>query len=263
MMPLFISTPVAGEVILEPGESYAVEFEAFGRHNGFNPVMKQPLDPCEQGSAFFAGRERMDYDLDMVVVEYARAGGDWSAATTGENLLVNGDLQDGEMSAEDPEAGGPAAWTRFSLDPGTAFWYLPEAPGSRDRIARVVGGSVSGKTVDGGYVQRIDGLGRVETFRLTGQVRCSHIVDDQHQVLIGCDPTGQTDDPRAGTIRWQPLPDAERVWQSFTTPPVRPVDGSISVWLRARTTTVNGHPFEADFNNLALRRTAISPPVAP
>jgi hypothetical protein len=256
----FIGVAVApGEVPLEPGETYAVEFEGFGPGSGFNPYMKQPLDPYKAGTSWFNG-QKMDYDLDMIIVEYENDASSWSDAVEQRNLLTNGDMEGGMMKSEVSGAGGPDGWQRFALDAGTAHAYVAETEAGHDRIARVLGGSVSGRTVDGGYVQKVGALNRVETYRLSGQVRSSWLADDKHQAMIGWDPTGQTQDAEAATVEWAILPDAHDVWQDWTSPPIRPNAEAISIWLRGRATATADQPFQADFNNFKLQQVRTSPP---
>jgi hypothetical protein len=196
----------------------------------------------------------MPYDLDMVLIEYEHAAKEWPTALGSKDFLVNGDMENGRFDPVNPDAGGPGGWSRFKVDEGTAFWYRTEEGGGTDRFVRVVGGSISGCTVDGGYVQRVENLSRLDTYRLTGRVRCSWPVDVEHQMMVGVDPTGQEKDPKAETIRWLILPKSGGMFEGFLDDPVRPQKDAISVWLRGRTTFIHGHPFEADFDDVSLRK---------
>src|SRR5690606_27016097 len=129
----------------------------------------------------------------------------WAKAVTGDNLLQNGDMEAGEFNAEKPSAGRPAVWKTFTLDPATGFEYTTDSK-TQDRILRVIGSGATGTTVDGGYVQRVEGLSRVETYRLEGQIRCSWPLDVDQALMVGYDPTGQTEDAEAATIEWKMLP---------------------------------------------------------
>lgn len=251
-----------GEVNLEPGKKYAVEFQSFGEHAGFNPVSKQPRDVYDEGEAYFNSQDKVDYDLDMMIVEYAHAAANWVEATVEENLLVNGNMEKGEFDPGDHDKGGPDGWKRYAIDPGTAFWYVAEQKKKGDRHVKIIGGSINGRTVDGGYVQKVEKLSRLDTYRLAGRVRCSWPVDDVHQACIGYDPTGQDADPKAATIVWTTLPNAWGVWEDYLSPPIRPASDTISVWLRGRTTFTADHTFEADFDDLALRRVRTNTPDA-
>lgn len=249
-----------GEVNLQPGRSYAVEFEAFIPGQGFNPIRRPPADPYEEGRAFFNGSEPRDYDLDMLIAEYERTAVSWDQAVLPKNLLRNGDMEQGAHVNGRPGDGGPDAWRRFAIDPNTSFWYVEDSGPPSNRYATVIGGGVNGKTVDGGYVQAAEGLSRAETYRLSARLRCSWPVDNRHQCLVGLDPTGQTSDARAATIRWAVLPFVYGVFEDYTSPPLRPVGKSISVWLRARTTYAKGLPFQADFDDVALRQVHVGAP---
>jgi hypothetical protein len=260
-----------GEVPLEPGETYAIELESIendftlgGWVNikgvpsdmkpSFTPYRKCAPDTYDQGTAYLNGDQAMDYDLDMQVIEYAKAAAAWSDAVDPENLLKNGDMEAGTLVAGNPDAGRPDSWQRFTIDPGTALWYVAEGEGENNRIVRVIGGSISGNTVDGGYLQRVEGLSHLETYRLSGRVRSSWLVDPDHQCFVGYDPTGQVDDPKAGTIVWTTLPKIHGIFVPYASDPIRPAKDAISVWLRGRTTSTADYPFKADFDDFALHR---------
>ncbi len=250
-----------GEVNLEPDATYAIEFEAFGTHRGFNPWMKQPRDPYASGTAWFEGTRKMDYNLDMIVVEYThRAAEDWTTKVLEQSLLHNGDMQEGNLDSEDRDAGTPDDWERFVIDPDTTHWYVTDTSRPDNRLASIVGGSLNGKTVDGGYVQRVDDLKRTETYRLSGRVRSTWPVDEKHQVMVGLDPTGQTEDPEAATIRYTILPKAHGIFETYVSDPRRPVEDAISVWLRARTTSTHHQPFAVDFDDFAMKQVETGVP---
>lgn len=258
------ATFAPGEIEVEPGERYAIEFEAYAEHKGFNPWMKNPRDPYDGGAAWFNATERMDYDLDMIVIEYEHPADDWSDAVADGNLVRNGDMETGELDPDDHDAGGPEGWCKFAIDPGTAHWYVTDdAGGSGSRYARVIGGSISGRTVDGGYVQRVAGLDRRETYRLSARVRSSWLPDDRHWVYVGYDPTGQVGDPSADTIVWAAWPRAHGVFMRYASTPIRPETDAVSIWLRAKTTFTNEEPFTVDFDDVALQRVLTSPPRKP
>jgi len=250
-----------GEVNLEPGETYAIEFEAFGTHRGFNPWMKNPRDPYVAGDAWFEGKLRKDYDLDMIVMEYEhRAEDDWRLVTEDEKLLRNGDMQEGEMDAVECDLGTPSAWKKFSVDPNTTHRYSTDEEDDRNRYVSIVGGSLNGKTVDGGYVQQVKELKRTETYRLLGKIRSTWPVDEKHQVMVGVDPTGQTGNPDAESISWTILPHAHGIWESYMSEPTRPDENTMSVWLRARATKTHNQPFIVDFDDFALRQVRTTVP---
>ena len=76
-----------GEVPLEAGKTYAVEFESIENYDtlhgfvnikgqvsddkpGFNPYRKVPPDNYEHGTAYRKCRDKQDFDLDMQIIEY-------------------------------------------------------------------------------------------------------------------------------------------------------------------------------------------------
>ena len=76
-----------GEVTLEPGKTYAVEFESIENYDtlhgfvnikgqvsddkpGFNPYRKVPPDNYPQGTAYRKRTDKQPFDLDMQIVEY-------------------------------------------------------------------------------------------------------------------------------------------------------------------------------------------------
>ncbi len=79
------------EVPLEPGRTYAIEFETketpeslrgfinikgqvSDERPGFNPYKKAPPDDCPEGAAYAGGTEPAAFDLDMQIIEYESAG---------------------------------------------------------------------------------------------------------------------------------------------------------------------------------------------
>ncbi|MHC4178327.1 MAG: hypothetical protein ACYSWU_12520, partial [Planctomycetota bacterium] len=285
-----------GEVPLEPGAVYAIEFESIEDYEtlhgfvnikgevsdgkpGFNPYRKHQPDRYPLGTAFRLGKDPMDFDLDMQVIEYQRAADRWSQAVHAENLLANGDVQAGPMAGAKrngaPVSTAPGvarsgqqrrgsaridAWEQFAIDPDTAFGHVADGAEPSNLVARVLGGSATGKTADGGYVQRVDGLSAAEPYRLSGRVRASWPVDEHHQTYVGFDPTGQAGDPRAGSITWTVLPTRHGAFLPYLSRPIRPVADSISVWLRGRTTSTAKWPYKADFDDFALRRVRTDVP---
>jgi hypothetical protein len=267
-----------GEVPLEPGETYAIEFESienyaslYGYVNikgataevepGFNPYRKVKPDSYANGTAFLNGKEEMDFDLDMVVVEYEHHAGDWENAVDPENLIANGHMESGDLDSDDPSKGSADSWTMWALDEGTEFAYLTDGPDYTNRILRVVGGAATKKTVDGGFVQQIDGLTHMDTYRLSGKVRSSWPVDFEHVTSVGYDLTGQVNDPDADTIHWTPFSPVHSVFYDYASGPIRPEKDAISVWLRGKTTmTGQYYPYRADFDDFALHRVKTGVP---
>jgi len=265
-----------GEVPLAPGEAYAVEFESIETHHtlhgfvnikgqvsnekpGFNPYRKCPPDDYPRGKAYFLGVEEVDYDLDLQIIEYEHRGESWQDAVDPENLLPNGDMESGHPAGESSRDRA-ASWREFARDPGTAHEYTTDGPRGENRILRVSGGDPGGKTVDGGYVQRVDGLSHLETYRLEGRVRSTWPITSETRCLVGYDPTGQTGDPSASTIRWALLPDLQGIFVPHRSDPIRPQKEAISIWLRGRCTKVQRFPFQADFDDFSLRRVRTEVP---
>ncbi len=254
-----------GEVKLDPGQTYAIEFESIenletlhGFVNiknqpsddkpGFNPYRKHAGETYDKGKAYFNGNEEVDYDLDMQVIEYQVHRSPGLLGTHEKNLLVNGDMETADA------AGGPVkGWKTFSIEAATVFRHTVELDKPANHMARVVGGSATGNPADGGYVQRVDGLSRTETYQAQGHVRCSWPLDDKHGCMIGYDPTGQDTDPNAPTIIWKKLPSRLGLFEPWTSEPIRPRTDSISIWLRAKTTLTVDFPFRADFDDFSLK----------
>lgn len=258
-----------GEVPLVPGETYAIEMESLENYEtlhgfvnikgeisndkpGFNPYRKHVRDDYPHGTAYLAGAKQ-DFDLDIQIVEYEVDARDWHLATQGDELLANGDMEQGEFDAADPAKGKLAAWKPFAIDAATQFHFAADATNPTNHIARVYANSGGGAKADGGFVQRVEKLEKATAYRLSVRVRASWPLDDQHQAMVGIDPTGQTDDPLAKTIEWTMLPSLHGTWIDHTSTPARPKDGAMSVWLRGRTTAVDPWPMKADFDAASLR----------
>lgn len=265
-----------GEVPLEPGKTYAIEFESIENYEsmhgyvnikgvvcdekaGFNPYRKAAPETYERGTAYKGGKEDVGFDLDMQIVEYENAARQWDKAVDAENLLKNGDMEAGTFIAETPEKGSLDGWQTFAVDPGTAHVFWADGPKKDNRIARVLG---QGKSVDGGYVQRVERLRHLDTYRLTGRVRSSYPVTADNAAYVGYDATGQTDDPKAATIVWTALPDVHSVWTPYASGPIRPKGKAISVWLRGWLKGTTPMPFRADFDDFALQRVNTGVPSA-
>jgi hypothetical protein len=171
-------------------------------------------------------------------------------------------MQAGKLVEGKPEEGEPEAWKRFAIDKGTIHHYLIDRSTRDHRILRVLGGGPNGQTADGGYFERVDGLSHLETYRLRGKVRASWAVSDKHKAMIGWDPTGQTEDPKAATIHWTALPAAHGIFIESASEPIRPAEGSISIWLRGQALGKAEYAFTADFDDFSLRRIRTDPPGA-
>jgi hypothetical protein len=274
---IFCAVYAPGEVPLQPGETYAIEFETIenwetlhGFTNikgvvskaipGFNPYRKAAPDTYEKGLAYKDGSAKPeDFDLDMQIVEYQQEVKNWASAVDPRNLLKNGEMEAGELgaekaqaAAEKPDPGRPEAWSEFSIDPATICQYMTEGKDGGNRVLRVMGGGPNGATVDGGYVQRVEGLSHFETYRVSGKLRCTWPVQIDRACYIGYDPTGQTDNPKADTIVWTTLPSLHGHWVPYRSDPIRPVKDAISVWLRGKAEVRTDYPFRADFDDFAV-----------
>jgi hypothetical protein len=269
-----------GEVPLTPGKTYAVEIESIENHEslhgfvnikgdasderpGFNPYRKHPSDPYEPGAAYKSGVEDAGFDLDMQILEYEHEGKDWAQALDSRNLLPNGDMEAletiGQAIGQGGAGGGtagalPKAWKTFSVEPETIHCVWADGPDKKNHVLRVAGSAAGAKAVSGGFVQKVEGLSYLETYRLSGLVRSSWPLDAEHASCVGYDPTGQDSDPEAKSIVWTKLPPVHSAFVSYRSPPIRTRAGAISVWLRGWAKSAAGFPFRADFDDFALRR---------
>jgi hypothetical protein len=260
-----------GEVPLVPGQTYALEWESIESYEtlhgfvnikgqvsddraGFNPYVKIPPDDYPEGAAFKLGREKMDFDLDLQVIEYQFQAAQSGLSPATGNFLRNGGMESGTISAEDPDKGTPDGWRPFSAEPDTGHLWTLEAPANTNRVLSVADGRSPQTKADGGYVQRVEGLSRFETYLLSGRLRATWPVDWEHQCLVGYDLTGQDQNPGAASIRWTVLPALHGQWEPYASPPLRPARNAISVWLRARSRFVKPFPFRADFDDFTLQR---------
>lgn len=290
---LFGAVFAPGEVPLTPGKTYALEFESLENFEtlhgyvniknmvsddrpGFTPYKKVPPDDYPQGTAYFNGTERRDYDLDMQVLEYQYDVPGWDMAVQPRNLIINPRMDIGQTArpeeglgistnrgivvASMTDQGRPVGWNPFVITEGTVLQYMVDPNEPRNRILRVVGGETTGQHADGGYVQRVSGLSKFETYILEGQARSTFQANKDSQVYIGYDPTGQTEDPEATTIVWQVMPRMHGIWENYRSEPIRPVEDAVSVWVRGRTTTVSNYPFKGDFDNFSLRQIRTDAP---
>ncbi len=268
---VFGATFAPGEVPLIPGATYAVEFESIENYNtlhgyvnikgmvsddkpGFNPYRKVSPDNYDDGAAFRKGKKRQGFDLDMQIVEYQHSADHWELQVNNENLLKNGAMEQGINNSDSSPIAQVNSWKYFRLDPGTQFQWLTEEKNPDNHIVRIYGGDKTKTTVNGGLVQKVSGLGKVDTYRLSGQIRSTWPVDEKHACMIGYDPTGQDQNPNADTIQWTILPAVHGQWIPYTSPPIRPQDDSLSIYLRARTSLTVDHRFEADFDSFALQK---------
>ena len=274
---VFGVTYAPGEVPLEPGHGYAIEFESaesmetlHGYVNikgmpsddkpGFHPYPKVAPDDYPHGLAYINGNQATDFDLDMQIIEYQANPQDWANALDEPNLVRNGEMSAGTLGS-DTDTGRPAFWRPFAIDKSTVCQYVTDLNETDNRILRVIGGGATQKTADGGWVQQVRELSSADTYRLSGKVRCTWPADARHQCFVGYDPTGQTDDPKAPTIVWTTaLPQAAGLWMTVEHGPIRPTADSISIWVSGKTDLTSDFPFRADFDDFTMHRVKTEVP---
>jgi len=286
---IFATVFAPGEVPLEPNKTYAIVFETIETKEtignfvnikgdksdgrvGFNPYKKFPYDDYPHGSAFLNGKTKMDFDLDMQVIEYENEYA--SDYLSSENLVLNGDFQM-DASFEKPEiilsnleipprgtsgfinykkayGNEPKHWETIKSTPTTFISTYLELPDGTNVVARIYG--QPGTEIDGALVKKITGLIKNETYVMQCRVRSSWSLDLEHQTMVGVDPTGQTSNVNAKTIIWTNLPPLHSKFFTVQMRPVRPESESISIWLRGKSTFKGDTyaPFYSDFDNIGL-----------
>ena len=266
-----------GEVPLEPGKTYAIEFESIETYhstidyiniknvasnggNGYNPYKKPAPDEYPLGTSYKNGTEKQKFDLDMQVIEYANEAPNWDKAVDEKNLIKNGDMT--TLVKSDTGNGAPASWQGFSIGSKTQLESIADNDKKGNLVIRVSGIPAGKEIVDGGYVQKVEGLDHVQSYRLAGQVRCSRTLDFDNQCKVGYDPTGQTSDPDASTIVWTSMPSIQGFFVPYESGPISPAKGStaISVWLRGKSVAPNLFKFTADFDDFTLNRVKMEIP---
>ncbi|MDZ4819538.1 MAG: hypothetical protein SGJ20_11250 [Planctomycetota bacterium] len=273
-----------GDVPLVPGQTYAIEFESIEGHetlNGFinfkgqfndekasfNPYRKQLEDSYDQGTAYVDGKDA-GFDLDMQIVEFVKTPKhDWSKAVEKENLLKNGDMEKGTAGKAKANNSELEGWTRFATIPETVARWTTDRENQDNHIAQVRLAGYTNQPIDGGFVQKVEGLSHLENYRASGKVRCTWPIMDRYQCYVGVDPTGQTDDPKASTIKWTMMPDVHGVWVPYLSDPIRPawdkekkVQPAISVWLRGKAKSTEQLEYRADFDDFSLSKVRTAPP---
>jgi hypothetical protein len=229
-----------GEISLTPGQTYAIEMQSIedettvggfvnikgqvsdGR-GAFNPYRKHADDSYDAGTAFRDGKTAMPFDLDMQVIEYAAHRTDWHEQTKPIASLTSYD-----------------AWQLFG-------------EGHDSSAALVITGSTD-RAISGGYVQAIGELSSAETYCVRGRMRSTWPFDTEHACRVGWDPTGQTANPDADTVRWFAHTPRHGQWIDFESPPLRPQQDTISIWLRGTTRAEEKFTFRAEFDALTVSR---------
>ena len=279
---LFGTVYQPGEVPLEPGKIYAIEFECMETYHttigyiniknvasdgktGFNPYKKAVPDEYPNGTSYKNGTDKQKFDIDMQVVEYANEAPNWDKAQDEKNLIANGDMSlglgimhPGSDSSKLPRA----FWNGFTIGKNTQLQSLEDDAVKGNEIIRVTGIPEGDNIIDGGYVQKVEGLDHIQSYRLAGKVRCTRVLDYDNQCKVGYDPTGQTDNPDAATIVWTTIPSIQGFWVPYATDPIRPDKGStaISVWVRGKSKSPNLFQFKADFDDFTLNRVKMEIP---
>ncbi len=86
-------------------------------------------------------------------------------AVTGKNLIVNGDMESDDDKTAD-------AWKDFKVDARSVLLHIIDGKEQDTKILRVTSGP-KGTTVDGGNAQKVEGLSKWYTYRISGKVRSS------------------------------------------------------------------------------------------
>ncbi len=249
-----------GEVQLTPGKTYCVEFVPTPDCKGYSGSgVNHPANRYADGMAFKDGKPLEDQDLELTVVEYKDAGDSPKTITPyspgRRNLLTNGSFEGGTRNQS--EAKAPPGWQKWKRAP-TAYWYGPYGR-NNSSAGRVIGGSINGTTIDGGFVQRVGGLDARARYTLSGWASTSVPTDARCLAAIGIDPTGQIDDPTAETIVWGLLGRDSGVYEQVVFDAIRPRGDALSVWTRGRNSKADVGVFAVDFDDLSLERSANHP----
>ncbi len=242
-----------GEVELQPGKTYCLEFVTVPPYKGYNAaVVNDPRNAYPHGNAFCDGKPVMDKDLEMTVVEYVSPGKPRKPVPPyepkGRNLLTNGDFEQGTLS--DADAPDPPGWKRWSTS-ATAFWYGKYGRNGSN-ASRVIGGNINGTKIDGGFVQTVSGLSRSKSYCLSAWICSSTHADKRYLAAVGYDPTGQVANPKAVTIIWGLTGRRSAMYDQIVFHGIRPKGNSISVWTRGHNKDVGDLIYTVDFDDFAL-----------
>lgn len=242
-----------GEVELQPGKTYCLEFVTCPPCKGYNvSVVNHPANAYPDGQAFRDGQPVPDKDLEMTVVEYVEPARPRVPPEPhrpeGRNLLTNGDFEQGTASEENAQ--DPPGWKRWSAG-STAFWY---GRYGRDgtNASRVIGGNINDTRIDGGFVQQVSGLKAGRSYCLSGWTCSSAMTDRRYLSAIGYDPTGQVENPKAATIVWGLTGRRSFLYDQLVFPGIKPKGNRISVWTRGHNNEVGDLVFTVDFDDFAL-----------
>jgi hypothetical protein len=271
-----------GDTPLVPGETYALDIESIENFDtlhgfvnikgqvsddrpGFNPYRKAAGDDEPRGEAWMNGSERVDFDIDLQITEYEHAARSlpWSEADEEANLAANGDFE--ARGAADGRTALPrelAAWQVVATELGGSVEATDEPERPENGVLRILGGSKGEAVVDGIAVQRISGLERSATYRLSLRARATYAPSDEREAAVGIDPTGQTESADAPTIIWHRVAEVHGIFETWRSDAIRPAKDAVSIFLRARQTKAAQFPFRADFDDVRLHRIADRAPGA-
>lgn len=236
-----------GEVVLEPGERYYLKLQS----GGMNCYLAPAASEYAEGIAYRDGAV-LPRDLYMNIYEYDEQAAPvvpsgplsvWERTP----LLINGAMEEGATGT-----GGqiPDGWIQFRLSGSPTYWFEQYGMAGT-KAARLIGGAINDTVFDAGLVQRVDGLNPERTYQVRGHLASNLGISLLHWGMIGYDLSGQTANPNAATVRWIPLGGLSEEWKGWESPALRPSGSSISVWLRAGTTS-RSYTFFVDFDEVAL-----------
>jgi hypothetical protein len=241
-----------GEVPLEPGKTYCIEWRAAGTCKGYSAsVVNHPDNMYPKGNAFRDGKPQPNDDLEMTIIEYSKAAPTPERKSAykpaGKNLLTNGNFEEGTPSETPKEIPGWQMWESNK----TLFWYGAYGR-DKSQAARLIGGSINGTKIDGGFVQKVSGLTSGKSYRLSGWVSMATQVDSKFMSQVGYDSTGQTADPKASTIVWTGTGRSSNRFDQVAIVDIQPKADAVSVWLRGANETAERVTFTVDFDDFVL-----------
>lgn len=240
-----------GEAPLTPGNVYYIRMDAGPGMNAY----RMPEADAYPGGTGYAGTSRRQsaqmFDLDMTILEYASPSDPppppEPPLDPAGNLLMNGDMELGT-----PGTGGhvPDHWTPWTTSGSPTFWYGDYGVAG-SRAGRVIGGAINGTTYIAGLHQRVTGLDPARQYRLGGHVGKSQKSWPWFEGQIGYDPTGQTANPHASTVRYISPGHGREFFHDYAFEPFSPVNDSVTVFLRARATAAY-QTYYVDFDDITL-----------
>lgn len=239
-----------GEANLTPGNTYYLE----GTSSGVN--LWNMNEGYAHGEAYLNRTPVPGKDILMSIAEYefidANATPTPSPSPTpsptpvaGSNLLFNGNMEQGTPGTTNSV---PDGWTRWTGAGDPTWWYGSYGNGTDG--ARLIGGSINGKTFDGGLVQRVDGLTPGHRYQLTGWVSVTPRNSGDHGGWVGVDLTGQTGNGLAASVAYVRT-GGNNTFAAMDPQTVTATGPNLSVYLRAATQSTS-EIFYADFDDFSL-----------